>query len=64
MKKNNNIASGITRKKLTDVIYNGFVDISDSLKKNDYTCIRGGLYSMVLIDRRNGNRFEIYVRKL
>ena len=58
-----NIA-GITRKQLTDTIYNGFVDISDVLKSNDYTCIRNGLYSICLIDRRNGNQFEISIKKL
>lgn len=64
MSKNNEIVNGITRKQLTDFIYNGFVDISDCLKRNDYTCIRDGLYSMCLIDRRNGNQFEISIKKL
>lgn len=64
MKKINKVVKGINRKQLTDVIYNGFVDISDSLKKNDYTCIRDGLYSICLIDRRNGNQFEISIKKL
>lgn len=69
MKKNskktdNIIPKGITRKQLTDVLFKGFADIEDSLAKNDYSVIRGGMYSMTLIDRRNGNQFKINVTQM
>lgn len=60
-KTDNIIPKGITRKQLTDVLFKGFTDIEDSLTENDYSVFRSGMNSITLIDRRNGNQFEISV---